>query len=159
MYITTHEALVALLTFHQLASPQIHLLFGEELDCASVVTATHTICYLQDKMAFDSQTATVRNIVPTQYFNCTVPPTHDFSRSPTCRSHLVFLATAAVYLRVTFQNFTRKVTQNLRYLSCVGAPRWDMNMQLQPQTVGFKGNSYFWYNFVSQYVCICNRFQ
>ena len=62
-----------------------------------------------------------------------------------------FLATAAVYFRVTFQNFTRKITQNLallRYLSCVGAPRWDMNMQLQPQTVGFKGNSYFWYNFV-----------
>ena len=30
-------------------------LFGKELDCASVVTAihTHSICYVQDKMAFD----------------------------------------------------------------------------------------------------------
>ena len=44
---TTHEALAVLLTtetYHQLAPPQTHsesALFGKELDCASVVTATH----------------------------------------------------------------------------------------------------------------------
>ena len=44
---TTHEALAALLTtetYHQLAPPQTHsesALFGKELDCANVVTATH----------------------------------------------------------------------------------------------------------------------
>ena len=44
---TTHEALAALLTtetYYQLAPSQTHsefALFGEELDCASVVTATH----------------------------------------------------------------------------------------------------------------------
>ena len=44
---TTHEALAALLTtetYYQLAPSQTHsefALFGKELDCASVVTATH----------------------------------------------------------------------------------------------------------------------
>ena len=61
MYITTtHKALAAQLTY-QISIPTgtfsttLHALFGKELDCASVVTATHThtTCY---KMAFDLHT-------------------------------------------------------------------------------------------------------
>ena len=55
MYITaTHEALAALLTYIQLASPQahssttLHALFGKELDCATrdVVTTCIPVSFL-----------------------------------------------------------------------------------------------------------------